>query len=456
MLSALYSKLSLTLAGLARIGGGLFADLSGATLAYIYVLALCIVFIRVWWVYMEHRRKGEEVETFLKVMRFFGKDLAIAALVVSGGLLPMAVSTITPHPWPMYEKIGHSIAQIGDELWISTQRFVSLQGGGLADFQERSSAYNAESGLTNQINAAAVATALQSAQSELATVRDQIAALEISKQDRQRAGLAWTKTDDTALAAKRASYNIAAEKYKSSDAAFSQANTALQAWQAQKQADYNSAKTTTNQYLDMVAQDHDFGPPSWLLAQLAKVGMSVGTFVADGAPSAWDILSHVGFYAALAPALLGLLGGLIMLFKAALSSAQTGLKFQIMRNLGFGLASVFAPLFFLGFFFKNTERFAWKLVDWMFSAFFTLFALKYFGGIIGATATKFLKGLVANIDINSAASFAKEASWPLFWNSCQIGIWGIAVGMTAQLLVDLVKSGASAGNGLYAGNFNVS
>jgi hypothetical protein len=165
---------------------------------------------------------------------------------------------------------------------------------------------------------------------------------------------------------------------------------------------------------------------------------------------------HIGFYLCLLPAFIGLIAGAIICLKEALSLLQYGAKIEILKNLTFGIATIFGPIFMLCFLFSKTEQFAWKLLTLMFSMYFGFFALSYACATLITPGLGQLNGIMNQLTTISVSQLGECASIELLVASVAIGLKGLSVGMIAAFLLDIVKSAIAVGHSLIGGNFSIS
>lgn len=472
--------------------GFLSGDLGSQSMVFFSILAAAILVVKFWWDVMEEnsKRKGpDKIEGLLNTLRFLGMRLFLVPLIVFASAIPLVFAQITPSGFAATGSVANRVAGIGDNLIDKISSVyglyvdkkieqvlnpATLQATGLPEADRK----NLE---TIQQQYWASDWNYKEAKSRVDELQTKKAMYKASPSGTGKLG--WTAAEDKELQA-------AQKALPQAETAFNKASMSIATAQNTILPKIQNAKDKTE--LDTLKAKLAGLSPTIHMTARGGMGASAGgefrnseyydtlgsiqrletklkTGSDPGDPNqgilgkTWDattavadFIGHIGFYACMLPAFLGLIAGAIVCLKEALGLVQFGAKLEIMKNLTLGLASAFGPLFMLGFLFQKTEQFAWKFVTLMFSIYFSFIGVSYVCGTVLGPGFETLKPLFDGLTSISLTKYGQQASMELFVGAVKIGLKGLGVGMITAFILDVVKSSVSVGQSLFNGTFSAS
>lgn len=455
-----------------------FIDTGSAVL--FTAIALTILFIKFWLDITEEniKRKGaDQLAGVVRSLRFLGMRLFIVPLIIAATAIPHLFYGLTPNAYYATGLVAKRVALVGDNLVTAIDAVYSLHVARQVDGTVAASVGDShEKQLIKQTQANYNRT-----NSDFRAIANEVKELEATRTLNKGAGntvtgrLFWNAEQDKKLAEAVKRRDIAKKALDDNSKAYGKINGAIR---NKVDAAKSLAELETARELHAAAKTDAPGKSFWsrlgenvVNAEIAgdrsilpdKTGADGMSGIVSGIASIFifvgkicSFVLRIGFYLCLLPAFIGLIAGAIVCLKEALGLLQYGAKLEIIKNLTFGVATIFAPLFMLGFLFAKTEQFAWKFITLMFSMYFGFFALSYASAVLIGPGLSQIGNIMSQLTTLSVSQYGEQASLELFSESVSIGLKGLGVGMIAAFLLDVVKSAIAVGHSLIGGNFSVS
>lgn len=462
------------------------ANWASQTAVFFLGVSILILFMKFWWDVMSEneKRKGDDkIHGLIASMRFLGMRMFLVPMIVFASAIPQVTNKITPSAFAATGSVANRVAAIGDDLVDSLKSIYSMYVNEKLKVALDPATMNAP-GLTDQDKA------------NLKRIQDsywqsdgiyKATKARVDELMRQKALYAANPAgSDGALAwdaNKAKELQDAQSRLPKAEAAFNQASQAVsnavnnllpQISSAQDKQTLDALKAKLKGLKATIIQDAEMGftyevaNPDYVETQkqIERLEKKMATG-SDSDPDEgkfsklmsaiggiYDFLIHIGFYACICPAFLGLIAGAILCLKEALGLLQFGAKLDIIKNLTFSVASAFGPLFMLGFLFDKTEQYGWKYITLMFSIFFSFFAISYTCAITLGPAFNQLRPIFSSLTAIPLTQYDQKASMELFVGSVKIGLKGLGVGMITAFLLDVVKSAIAVGQNVFGGHFS--
>lgn len=437
---------------------------------YFQVLSVILILGKFFWdVTKENRNRKHEdrIVGLIGALSFLGARLLLVPLIFFASAIPGAVGRMTLSSFAATTTTAKRLADVGDGLVDQVSQFwtLTVEGnagrilamsdadGALLTPAQRTATLNiqgtfttATAGLDNArvayesaISSGAGASAVQRAKAKLDAAQNTYASM--TRVLAQHAAQLAPQFDGTAAEIRDAQAQLKAlESLKAKGVtlvATSQPgfSTAAHAGVTHTQT-LESAEALLHEDIKQVSAPKEVG----LLDVLSAMK---------------DFFGHIGFYACILPALLGMIVAVVLVLKEAIALLQFGAKVDVMKGLAFTFASFFAPLFMITFLFPKTEQFGWKFVNFLFSIFLGTMGVAYVCGVVGTVAMGFLSNQVYVLAAVPTAYLPREASQALFMASLTIGLMAIGIGLMVGFIGQLVQSALRVGQGPFTGNFDV-